>query len=196
MVAIPWANFLAVTLQVSSGSPAPALPATATADSGARVRITVDKPQKHSRVGTLISLRADSVRFIPQDTNGIVAVPAASVTRLEQSRGRRSNAGRGAAIGGLAGLVLGIAASADESSFYEIGAEEVALVTVLTGATGAGIGALIGATSKSERWERVDPPGGIVARRGAILRNAMPTLRRAGGRDLSDPAGGRQALRP
>ena len=156
---------LTALLQVSATQAPPTRQATVAADSGSRVRITVDKPSKHSWVGTLVSADADSLRFTT-DTGGLVAIPTASVTRFERSRGRRSNAGKGALIGGLsvgaAGLIIGIGAAADNSSWgLDVGVEDVALVTLITGAAGAGLGALIGAASKGERWEPLAIPGGL-----------------------------------
>ena len=155
---------LTALLQVSATQAPPTRQATVAADSGARVRITIDKP-KRSHVGTLVSADADSLRFTT-DTGGLVAIPTASVTRFERSRGRRSNAGKGALIGGLsvgaAGLIIGIGAAADNSSWgLDVGVEDVALVTLITGAAGAGLGALIGAVSKGERWEPLAIPGGL-----------------------------------
>jgi hypothetical protein len=155
-------SLLTGLLQVSATQAPLTRQPTVEADSGSRVRITVDKPSKRSHVGTLVSADADSLRFTT-DISGVVAIPTASVTRFERSRGRRSNAGRGAvilgAIGGAAGLILGIGAAADNSSWgIEIGPEGVALATLLMGATGAGLGALIGAASKGERWEPLAIP--------------------------------------
>jgi hypothetical protein len=135
---------------------------------GSRIRITVDKPSKHFLLGTLVSADSDSLRFTSSDTS-ITAISIASVSRLERSRGRRSNVGPGALIGGViagaAGLILGIASWGDEDSYLKVGPEEVVAVTAVLGAGGAGLGALIGATSKSERWEPV------------IIRDAVPTVR-------------------
>jgi len=147
---------------------------TAHTDSGSRVRITMAKPSKQRHLGTLVSLDQDSVRFL--DSSGVNAVPVTSVGRLELSRGRRSNAGKGAIIGGVTagalGLILGLAASTEDDAFVEIGTGEIAAVTVILGAGGAGIGALIGATSKSEHWE----PVALTSDFG-ILEHAVPALR-------------------
>jgi hypothetical protein len=62
-------------------------------------------------------------------------------------------------IGGLTGagfgLFLGIAASTDDSGWWEVGVDDVAVVTAILGAGGAGAGALIGSLSKRDRWQPV-----------------------------------------
>ncbi len=160
MVAAPLLLLLTALLQVSATQAPSSRQPTVEADSGSRVRITVDKTSKH--VGTLISADADSLR-VTTDTSGVVAIPTAAVTRFERSRGRRSNVGRGAlvgaATGGVFGLIFGIAAEADNNDWgIEIGADGIALSTLFVGAVGAGIGALIGAASKGERWEPLTIP--------------------------------------
>lgn len=143
-----------------------ALPASAQVDTVVRVRITTNVPKQKPWVGNLISAGSDSVRLRPQE-GGVVSVPSASVVRVEQSRGRRSNSGKGAVIGAIigggTGLILGIAASSEEGSFYEVGAGEVVGGMAVLAAVGAGLGALIGSGSHRERWEPItlpEPAGG------------------------------------
>jgi len=74
--------------------------------------------------------------------------------RMEVSRGHRSNAGRGALIGGGIGLVLGLACveSTDDDDWTGCeGGGEVAVITLGFG----GLGALLGALSHHELWEEV-----------------------------------------
>jgi hypothetical protein len=156
-------SLVTALLQVSATQAPPIRQPTVEADSGSRVRITVNKPAKRSHYGTLVSADADSLRFTT-DSTGLVAIPTASVVRFERSRGRRSNAGRGAVIGGVslgaAGLILGIGAAVEDADWGpEIGPEGVVLATLFFGAAGAGFGALIGAASKGERWEPLALPG-------------------------------------
>ncbi len=160
MLTAPLLSLLTALLQVSATQAPSSRQPTVEADSGSRVRITVGKTSKH--VGTLVSADADSLRFTT-DTSGVVAIPTSSVTRFERSRGRRSNAGKGAliagVIGGALGLIGGIGAEADNSDWgIEIGAEGIALATLFLGATGAGLGALIGAASKGEKWKPLTIP--------------------------------------
>lgn len=160
MLTAPLFSLLTALLQVSAAPAPSSRQPTVEADSGSRVRITVGKT-KH--VGTLVSADADSLRFIT-DTSGLVAIPTVSVTRFERSRGRRSNAGQGALIGGVTGgamgLIGGIAAEAESSGSWgiDVGPEGIALATLFFGATGAGLGALIGAASKGEKWQPLTIP--------------------------------------
>src|SRR5688572_21887553 len=134
-------------------------PALAQLEAGSRIRVTSDRG---SKVGTLVSLEADSLRYTASDTSGVTALPLASVLKLERSVGKRSNAGRGATIGGVVGgglgLGLGLIASFDDDQFYEVGPEHVAVVTLFLGAIGAGVGALIGSASHRDSWETVPLP--------------------------------------
>ena len=153
---------------------AAALPAPSAAQEvlapGTRVRVTVPD-QKHPLVGAFVSRTADSLMLeIPaRSWNGVgrrpvelVSLPVPRITRLEVSRGRRSHPGRGAGIGALvgaaAGLALGLAASADNSGWFEIGPGEVASATLVMGGIGAGVGAIVGGLSHSERWEATTLP--------------------------------------
>ena len=139
-----------------------AYPVLAQLDAGSRIRVTT---ARHARVGTLVSLDNDSLRYTPSKDTAVTAIPVASVLRLERSAGKRPATGRGAKIGALAGggfgLFLGIAASTDNSGWWEVGAEDIAAATAFVGVVGAGIGALIGAASKQDRWEPVPLSPGV-----------------------------------
>jgi hypothetical protein len=159
---------------IVTGAPSPVC---AQGDSGIRIRVTTDVPKQKPWVGTLISAGSDSVRLRPRE-GGVISVPSASIIRVERSRGRRNDAGKGAVVGAIilggTGLLLGIAASSDEDSFIEIGAEEVVGVTAVFAAVGAGLGALMGSGSHREQWEPVTlprPPGhSIRGTPGALAR--------------------------
>jgi hypothetical protein len=148
---------LALQLTVAVG-PAQAL---AQLDPGSRVRVTSEKGKQ---TGTLVALDGDTLRYTRLKASSVTALPRASVVRLERSVGKRPATGRGALIGGLIGggfgLFLGIAASTDDTGWFEVGPGEVAAAAAFTGAIGAGLGALIGAASRQDRWEAVplEPP--------------------------------------
>jgi len=72
------------------------------------------------------------------------------------------------------GLLLGIAASAESCTGFceiDVGPEDVVAVAAILGGVGAGIGALIGAASHGERWQRVVEPYPAVCLRmhGGVL---------------------------
>ncbi|NIM52757.1 MAG: hypothetical protein GTO22_26515 [Gemmatimonadales bacterium] len=90
------------------------------------------------------------------------AFPISSVAKLEVSRGKKSNVGRGALIGGLAGASLGaIVAAGACSADLPFGAKpscsegDVVAIVALFTVPVTGIGALIGAVTKADRWENV-----------------------------------------
>ncbi len=72
-------------------------------------------------------------------------------------RGEHSNAARDAIVGGVIfgtlGLIAGLGCESEQNSWFTCSGSDVANLTVLAAAEGAGIGALIGAFSHSERWQ-------------------------------------------
>jgi hypothetical protein len=150
-----------VLLHVGSLLEVQAMPAQV--EAGSRVRVTLTRTATPAspgrRIGSLVSLDRDSLRYTRWDSTSVLALPLASVARLERSIGRHSGTGRGAVIGGLIGaafgLFIGIAASTDNSGYLQVGVGDVAAATGIVGAAGAGIGAIIGSLSKRDRWETV-----------------------------------------
>lgn len=133
---------------------------------GPRVRLTllesggadsiVAAPQPRVMIGRLVSVDGDSVILVQGRDQLSTSVAMESIQRLEVSRGRRSRAGRGALVGFLAGAVTGAVTG------YWIcrGCEPdglagfVALVVGGMGAlAGTGVGAIVGAIARTERWE-------------------------------------------
>jgi len=84
-----------------------------------------------------------------------VAGPLAlgTIDRIDARAG--AHAGRGALIGGLIGAGLGLAAgiAMSQDEFFQASGGEVAAVTLVFGAGGAGLGALLGALVP--RWQPV-----------------------------------------
>ena len=113
--------------------------------------------------GTIAALTADSVVLRIGEPATQLAVSLASVNRLEVVRGRKSNVGTGAGIGLVVGMVAGAVfgyASFEECVSFCIGpdidrGENAVLGAAIFGLGGTVFGALIGASSKTERWEEV-----------------------------------------
>jgi hypothetical protein len=122
---------------------------------GDRVRVTAPTIDPDPFVGTFVSMGADTCVLLVEGRAEALALPFASVTSLEVSRGRKSYALAGAGIGLAAGAVVGVAiASGTEEGEYE----GLARFVSVAGGTGIGlvIGTVVGASIKTERWEFVD----------------------------------------
>jgi hypothetical protein len=135
---------------------------------GGKVRYKLEAPSARWRQGALAGLDGDTLRLVGKD--GVAqSVATPGIRTLQVGNGRRSNAGRGATIGGITGamfgLGLGIAAAADNCKalcpVVDVGPEEVAAVTLILGAVGTGIGALIGTASHHDHWVDVAGPWSV-----------------------------------
>jgi hypothetical protein len=113
-------------------------------------------------VGTFVG--ADSSAITIGDEKGFErAIPNEIVSQFEVSAGRKSRAGRGAVIGLIAGTVAGFAIGTyvDESEgdcgdcFPGDGAYQMG-ITLGGAILGTGVGALVGALIKTERWRRAE----------------------------------------
>ena len=163
---------LALTLVAACGPHVVTTPAPAPI-SGSRIRYAERRDSTELVSARLVSLDADSLvfeRFVPSDFGGkwvAGSLPTDSVARLQVRVGRRSNAGRGALIGGVVGVALGVACASEDAGWFQPSAEECVAVYTLTG---AGTGLLIGALTRSDVWaptplpsRRVEPgPGPVV----------------------------------
>jgi hypothetical protein len=128
--------------QAQEPDPAPLL--------GQRVRVST--PNGPSVTGKLVE--QDGTKLVVSDQKGsLTAIPVADVSRIELSAGRKSKALLGAVIGAAVGLGVGLWAATTWCS--ESGCDnEVGGVLVL-GVGGAGLGALVGAAVRTERWRQV-----------------------------------------
>ncbi len=136
---------------------------------GVMVRVRPDLPRSGFWIpGRLLSATTDSIHL--ETTNRVMDTlhfAIADLKRLEVSLGRHRRAGRGAAVGGITGTTIGlmaglVVASRDDDFIGDAGAADVVLVTAIVGAFGAGVGALIGWATQTERWRAV-PRATLVA---------------------------------
>jgi hypothetical protein len=99
-------------------------------------------------------MKADTLVLDAADRVETLEVPLTLVKKVEVSRGRKSNIGKGAIVGGLAGVLIGAAGAAFWGD-AGISGSDAGAVIVAFAAAGTGIGALIGASGKTDRWEEV-----------------------------------------
>ncbi len=114
------------------------------------------------RKGELISSTADSIVLRAEGSDSLLTFPPKAVARIEMSRGRHGHPWRGAGIGFGAGAVAGVFTALVGYRDYNCYMEDQDLTwlsaTILGlggGLLGAGIGALIGADVRADRWEEV-----------------------------------------
>ena len=134
---------------------------------GNRVRVWTGadaqgKPSGKPTVGMLTAWTADSVVLNTRNTDGF-GIPRYMVSRIDQSAGRApqllKGAGYGLLIGGASGALIGYATGDDTDCFVCFTAEQNAVVgAALLGVAGTVLGAIVGALSPGERWERVSLP--------------------------------------
>ena len=128
-----------------------------TVSAGERVRATIEE-QSGKLTGTLEEWGSDTLYVVPDGASQDVrarAISLSTLSRLEISKGLRSNAGKGALIGGGIGLLVGGGMSiiAGSTVDTEVTSTDYLVFTGLVTLGGAGLGALIGALIKSELWE-------------------------------------------
>lgn len=146
---------------------------------GDTVRLTVTQP---SRTVSGVVVRWSTTDVELQDGAATtLQVPASSIIGLRIKSGRRSASGRGAlaglGVGGMVGIIAGVAAMSDDSGFLDFGPEAVAGGFVVMGGLGALVGASVGLLFTREAWvpgqlprvadqvgaERPRPPSLVVA---------------------------------
>lgn len=174
MLTAKWACWLAFSLTPFGTAEAQQQPGSL--HEGQRIRITAPVRGLTQITGTFVAIRSDTLLMASVDrlyqpavyrsvahVPGQLEVPLSTVTRLEVSRGRSSNAGRGALIGLVGGLVVGgvinyVACNAATSPRTCFESQEGTQYIFLglwgaSGAVGALVGALVGANVHRDRWE-------------------------------------------
>jgi hypothetical protein len=154
-----WACWLAFSLTPFGTAEAQQQPSSL--HEGQRIRITAPVRGLTQITGTFVAIRSDTLLMASVDRQ--LEVPLSTVTRLEVSRGRSSNAGKGALIGLVGGLVVGgvinyVACNAATSPRTCFESQEGTQYIFLglwgaSGAVGALVGALVGANVHRDRWE-------------------------------------------
>ncbi len=132
---------------------------------GARVRVTGHFCQPiysncvggwpEHRVGTFVAWKSDTL--VVQSNGDTVQVALMNVTRLDLHMGRKAQAYKGAVVGGLVVVVplaILFALAAHSDSFLP-STGEAARGLLVWGAAGAFVGALVGASTNTDRWEEV-----------------------------------------
>jgi hypothetical protein len=150
------ASLLAPLWTVHSQEPPPLEP-------GARVKVTAPERAIDKQAGTVEALRGDTLVLgisWADDREMLLAVPFASVTRLDVQRGQKSNLLLGMGIGLFSGAGIGAAvlgyAGRDYCLGEETGWEQCAwLGAGLGGAAGLIMGTIAGFVIRTDRWEEV-----------------------------------------
>ncbi len=117
---------------------------------GQRVRITAAQLGISKYSGTLIAVHGDTL------TVDTLAVALTNLTRLGVYMGRKGHAVTGAVVGGLVVVVpLAILVALCGDSFGFPSGGEAVEGLFFWGAAGAFVGVLIGAATRTDRWEEI-----------------------------------------
>jgi hypothetical protein len=144
-----------------------AQPADSTLYPGAKIRVAASAREPGRLTGILLRVDQDSLHL--ETRNGTFAIPRSGITRIDVSRGQKSALGKGLKWGFLSGLAVGavgfgilcglVDGDGEDSYCYQDGTAVVLAASLGLGIVGGtGIGALIGAASHTERWERLSAP--------------------------------------
>ena len=126
---------------------------TLTVAVGERVRVSTESGATH--VGLLSAMTSGALEV--QGPGGSQRLSVASVTRLDVSRGRKSNAGLGALIGFAAGAVGTVVyCQAVDRGGCVLFSDDITLqLALIHGAGGGLLGLLVGHSMKTDLWEEV-----------------------------------------
>ena len=137
---------------------------------GTRVRIKAPSISKLPLVGTVVPAGADTLKVRLKWHAIPLAIPLASVTRLDVSIGQKRNAGKGALIGLLVGGVTGVwvwavygekSASPSSGNFFSGGSWDYQFSCTIGGCAaslgglGLVVGSVLGGILKTEKWQPV-----------------------------------------
>lgn len=134
---------------------------------GDRVRVSAPTLSLDQQVGTIVEMSANNWTLQYGKLDQTLSLSIGSLTKLEVSRGKKSNVLKGAlggfAVGVPAGAVIGLLGTtkdsppgSTEAKFCDEGTLTcMALWGVAFGAVGGLVGLGIGAISRTDRWEEV-----------------------------------------
>ena len=154
-------GFVALAL-CAAGVPAYAQGTQLNIAPGTRLRIVSPQiPQEH-RVVTVVESSSDTLAFRSDNYPVTRRIAFSDITSIDQSLGRRTHRGRyafrGFMIGAIGGAVLGAVAHQECEGFcvFDTSREgDAALVGLVFGGIGAGLGAIIGGFDRSEEWAKM-----------------------------------------
>ena len=168
---LPWPALLAFVLHgdaVRAGE--------GTVEAGDRVRLRSPSLGEDSQTGKVIGTQPDALVVRLDEKSRVVTVPLRSLERLEVARGKRSMPGEGALMGFVPGALFGAVVVGQLASGYcnfgvqpgpdgapvavpgSAGCDPVGdslKAGVVLGGITAALGALVGLTLETERWQRV-----------------------------------------
>jgi len=121
---------------------------------GSRVRITAPELGPQPLIGQVLALEPGAVVVGQKNGSDKRRVSLASAQSLEVSTGRKSQAARGAMIGGAIGALSGILINVGD---YNSDSNTL-LVSIVGAASGAAVGALVGWGIKTDVWRPAKAP--------------------------------------
>jgi hypothetical protein len=145
---------------------------------GSRVQVHLADPKPRLVRGSLVGAEADSVRLLSENGRDTLAFSTAELSQIDTTAGRRARTGKGAllgaGIGAGAGLALAVAATIEGCSGFctDPSVGEIAAVSLIFAGVGAGVGALIGSATHTDRWVPVS--------RSPVTIGVAPTVGRRG----------------
>jgi hypothetical protein len=133
-------------------------------ESGARVRVTVDSAPPRVQIG--VYQMVNDTALVLQSDSAQISIPLGLLSRVEVSRGRHSHWLAGAGVGFLvgAGAVLAVQAGGngstdpcnqEQNQDASLSSGQCLAIAVAGVALVTGLGALIGGSIRTERWQDV-----------------------------------------
>ncbi len=122
---------------------------------GSRVRVTSLEGGAQPLIGQVVALEPGVVVVRGEGGRTETRVPVAPSTTLEVSKGKKSQAARGAMLGTAVGVMPGLLMTFGD---YNTDKGNPTAVSVVGAAAGAAIGALVGLALKSEHWLPAEAP--------------------------------------